>query len=47
MELLVDQAKRHRGCQSPTTPNRLFVEALLYWARTGIPWRDLPDEFGA
>jgi transposase len=27
--------------------NRLFVEAVLWIARTGVPWRDLPPEFGA
>jgi transposase len=27
--------------------NRLFVEAVLYRYRTGIPWRDLPERFGA
>ena len=26
--------------------NRLFVEAVLWIARTGSPWRDLPTEFG-
>ena len=26
--------------------NRLFVEAVLRIARTGAPWRDLPQEFG-
>lgn len=26
--------------------NRLFVEAVLWIARTGSPWRDLPQEFG-
>ena len=26
--------------------NRLFVEAVLWIARTGSPWRDLPKEFG-
>jgi transposase len=25
---------------------RLFVEAVLWIARTGCPWRDLPVEFG-
>jgi transposase len=27
--------------------NRLFVEAVLYRYRAGIPWRDLPEGFGA
>jgi transposase len=26
--------------------NRLFVDAVLYRYRTGIPWRDLPARFG-
>jgi transposase len=26
--------------------NRLFVEAVLWIARTGSPWRDLPNAFG-
>lgn len=26
--------------------NRLFVEAVLYRYRAGIPWRDLPQRFG-
>lgn len=28
------------------TDNRLFVEAVLYRYRAGIPWRDLPERFG-
>ena len=36
----------------PTDPgrtggdNRLFLEAVLWIARTGSPWRDLPPTFG-
>jgi transposase len=26
--------------------NRLFIDAVLYRYRTGIPWRDLPERFG-
>ena len=26
--------------------NRLFLDAVLYVARTGIPWRDLPPRYG-
>jgi transposase len=46
MEPLVRQAKRFHGGQRPALPDRQFFEALLYLARTGVPWRDLPAEFG-
>ncbi len=36
--------KRSRG--RPAKDNRLFVEAVLYRYRAGIPWRDLPERFG-
>src|SRR5258707_3447897 len=32
------------GCSGKD--NRLFVEAVLWIARTGSPWRDLPPSFG-
>ena len=32
---------------STAANNRLFVEAVLYRYRAGIPWRDLPERFGA
>ena len=36
-----------RGGHVGVTPrdNQLFVEAVLYRYRAGIPWRDLPDRF--
>ena len=43
----VAAAKRRTGGQPPVLPDRMFFEALLYLGRTGIPWRDLPAEFGA
>ena len=46
MEPLVEDAKRHKGGQPPALPDRTFFEALLYLARTGVAWRDLPNEFG-
>ena len=30
----------------PAADNRLFVEAVLWIAKTGAPWRDLPERFG-
>lgn len=43
---LVAAARTHTCGARPRTDDRQFLEALLYWARTGIPWRDLPSEFG-
>src|SRR4051812_48214246 len=43
----VEAAKRHRCGRRPDLPDRLFFEALLYLARTSVPWRDLPGDFGA
>lgn len=38
------------GCEGPfgvtAVDDRLFVDAVLYRYRTGIPWRDLPARFG-
>ena len=31
---------------APAKDNRLFVDAVLYRYRTGIPWRELPERFG-
>jgi len=37
--------KRQRG---PATlrGERLFIDAVLFRAKTGLPWRDLPERFG-
>jgi len=32
------------GCTAKD--NRLFLDAVLWIARTGAPWRDLPSRFG-
>jgi len=37
--------KSRRGAP-PSLADRDFVEAVLYLARTGVPWRDLPRKFG-
>src|SRR5688572_23336211 len=26
--------------------NRLFIDAILFIGKTGVPWRDLPERFG-
>ena len=34
----------HVGGTAPD--NRMFVDAVIYRYRTGIPWRDLPERYG-
>jgi transposase len=31
----------------PPKDNRLFIEAVCWVIRTGVPWRDLPPEYGS
>ena len=37
--------KQKAGPQA-TRGDRLFIEAVLFRAKTGMPWRDLPERFG-
>ena len=37
---------KSRAGSPPALSDRRFIEAVLYLARTGLPWRDLPEEFG-
>jgi transposase len=39
-------ARREGHVGGTAADNRLFVEAVLYRYRAGIPWRDLPERFG-
>ena len=41
--LLPGQTGGHGGV---ARDNRLFITAIWYLAKTGIPWRDLPERFG-
>lgn len=35
-----------KGKRGPRSNNRLFMDALLWMARSGGRWRDLPERFG-
>jgi transposase len=37
---------KHPAGNPPVLSDRMFIEAVLYVALTGIPWRDTPAEFG-
>ncbi len=45
LEPLLRESKHAAGAP-PRLSDRMFIEAVLYQACTGTPWRDLPDEFG-
>ncbi len=38
-------AERGRGCR-PAQDNRCFLEGMMWMARMGSQWRQLPDEYG-
>ena len=37
---------KRRGPE-PKLDDRTFIDAVLYRAKTGVPWRDLPERFGS
>jgi transposase len=37
--------ERGRACR-PSLDNRRVLEGIVWIARTGAPWRDLPERFG-
>lgn len=44
VEYLLPGKTTDRGVTAADT--RLFLEAVFWRVRTGLPWRDLPSEFG-
>src|SRR5215471_6426546 len=39
-------SERGRRARPAKLSNRTFMNALFYVAKTGVPWRDLPERFG-
>lgn len=37
---------KQRTGPTPLLGDRVFIEAVLFRAKTGMPWRDLPERFG-
>ncbi len=45
-EAIRDKLPCQQGYKCKRVDNRLFINAVLYVAKCGIPWRDLPECFG-
>lgn len=45
-ERIRDLLPAKQGYSGPETDNRLFVNAVMCVAKTGVAWRDLPERFG-
>lgn len=46
-ELIFDEFPKQKKTGRPRRDPRQIVDAILWILRTGSPWRDLPEEFGA
>ena len=46
LQPLVAESRTFKRGPRPKISDRQFFEAVLYIARTGVPWRDLPGDFG-
>lgn len=46
MEPVLQAAKHSKAGKPGTQSDRDFLESLIWEARTGSPWRDLPAELG-
>jgi putative transposase len=45
-EIIKDHLPGQPGYKGKSVDNRLFINAVMYVAKCGIPWRDLPQRFG-
>jgi transposase len=45
-KLVKDILPKQRHGPEALRGDRLFIEAVIYRAKTGTPWRDLPERFG-
>jgi putative transposase len=45
-EKIKDKLPCQPGYQGKRVDNRLFINAVMFVAKCGIPWRDLPERFG-
>ena len=45
IEPLLPPERGRRG-RPAMLPNRQFIDAIVFIAKTGLPWRDLPERFG-